>query len=59
MSSYKPFLSFQIEPALLKRRDDFRYKHGSSTRAAAIKRLLAAALGREPGAAERGVRDGW
>jgi hypothetical protein len=44
MASDKPFLSFLIEPALLKRVDDFRYKHRFPTRAAAIKWLLSAAL---------------
>lgn len=43
-SSDKPYLNFVIEPELLKRVDDFRYKHRFPTRAAAIKWLLEAAL---------------
>jgi hypothetical protein len=44
MSSDKPFLSFLVEPELLKRLDDFRFKHRFETRTAAIKWLLDAAL---------------
>ena len=43
-SSDKPYLNFVIEPALLKRVDDFRFKQHFPTRAAAIKWLLDAAL---------------
>jgi hypothetical protein len=44
MGSDKPFLHFIVEPELLKRVDDFRFKHRFLTRAAAIKWLLDAAL---------------
>lgn len=42
--SDKPYLNFIVEPELLKKVDDFRYKHRFPTRAAAIKWLLDAAL---------------
>jgi hypothetical protein len=48
MSSDKPFLSFVVEPDLLKRLDDFRFKHRFQTRAAAIKWLLTWALDQKP-----------
>ena len=48
MGSEKPFLSFVIEPDLLKRIDDFRYKQRFPTRAAAIKWLLDFALNQKP-----------
>lgn len=48
MSSEKPFLSFLVEPELLKRLDDFRFKHRFKTRAAAIKWLLDWALKQKP-----------
>ncbi len=44
MSSDKPLLNFVIEPDLLKRLDDYRFKHRFDSRAAAIKWLLEAAL---------------
>ncbi|MEX2264115.1 MAG: hypothetical protein WD696_19330 [Bryobacteraceae bacterium] len=44
MATEKPFLSFLVEPDLLKRVDDFRFKHRFDSRAAAIKWLLKAAL---------------
>ena len=44
MSSDKPFLHFVIEPGLLKRIDEFRFKHRFESRAGAIKWLLKAAL---------------
>jgi len=44
MSSDKPLLNFVIEPELLKRLDDYRFKHRFDSRAAAIKWLLDAAL---------------
>jgi len=44
MATDKPFLSFVIDPDLLRRLDDFRFKHRFQTRAAAIKWLLDAAL---------------
>ncbi len=43
-----PYLSFVIEPDLLKRIDDFRFKHRFATRAAAIKWLLDWALAQKP-----------
>ena len=46
--SSKPYLSFVIEPELLKRIDDFRYKQRFPTRAAAIKFLLEWALSQKP-----------
>jgi hypothetical protein len=48
MSSEKPLLNFVIEPELLKRIDDFRYKQRFPTRAAAIKWLLDWALSQKP-----------
>jgi hypothetical protein len=44
MGSEKPLLNFVIEPELLKRLDDYRYKHRFPSRAAAIKWLLDAAM---------------
>ena len=44
MSTDKPVLNFVIEPDLLKRVDDFRFKNRFDSRAAAIKWLLKAAL---------------
>lgn len=44
----KNFLSFLIEPALLKRVDDFRFKNRFATRAAAIKWLLTWAVDQKP-----------
>jgi hypothetical protein len=46
--SEKPYLNFIIEPGLLKRLDDFRFKNRFATRAAAIKWLLAWALDQKP-----------
>jgi hypothetical protein len=43
-ASEKPYLNFIIEPDLLKRLDDFRFKNRFASRAAAIKWLLAWAL---------------
>jgi hypothetical protein len=48
MASEKPLLNFVIEPELLKRLDDFRYKQRFPTRAAAIKWLLDWALEQKP-----------
>jgi hypothetical protein len=48
MSTEKPFLSFVIEPELLKRLDDFRFKQRFASRAAAIKWLLGWALKQSP-----------
>jgi len=47
-SSDKPYLNFIVEPDLLKRLDDFRYKNRFPTRAAAIKWLLDWALDQKP-----------
>jgi hypothetical protein len=41
-------MNFVIEPDLLKRVDDFRFKHRFPTRAAAIKWLLDWALNQKP-----------
>ena len=46
--SLKPMLTFVIEPDLLKRLDDFRFKHRFPSRAAAIKWLLIFALDQRP-----------
>jgi hypothetical protein len=48
MSTDKPLLNFVIEPDLLKRVDDFRFKQRFPTRAAAIKWLLNWALSQKP-----------
>jgi hypothetical protein len=48
MGTDKPLLNFVIEPDLLKRVDDFRYKNRFPTRAAAIKWLLGWALDQKP-----------
>jgi hypothetical protein len=48
MGSEKPLLNFVIDPELLKRVDDFRYKQRFPTRAAAIKWLLDWALDQKP-----------
>ena len=48
VGSDKPLLNFVIEPDLLKRIDDWRFKHRFATRAAAIKWLLAWALDQKP-----------
>ena len=47
-TSEKPYLNFVIEPELLKRLDDFRFKQRFATRAAAIKWLLDWALKQKP-----------
>jgi hypothetical protein len=47
-ASDKPYLNFVIEPELLKRLDDFRFRHRFATRAAAIKWLLDWALKQKP-----------
>ena len=44
----KPLLNFLIEPELLERVDDFRFKNRFQTRAAAIKWLLDWALKQKP-----------
>jgi len=46
--SDKPFLSFVVDPELIKRLDDFRFKHRFESRAAAIKWLLDWALDQKP-----------
>jgi hypothetical protein len=48
MERAKPFLHFVIEPTLLQRLDDFRFKQRFPTRAAAIKWLLDWALKQKP-----------
>jgi hypothetical protein len=48
LSTDKPILNFVIEPELLKRLDDFRFKNRFASRAAAIKWLLAWALIQKP-----------
>jgi hypothetical protein len=50
--SDKQYLNFIVEPELLKRLDDFRYKNRFPTRAAAIKWLLDWALDQKPKAGE-------
>lgn len=44
----KPILNFVIDPRLLKRIDDFRFRHRFPTRAAAVKWLLEWALKQKP-----------
>lgn len=44
MPSDKPILNFVIDPALLERLDEWRYRNRFPTRAAAIKWLLIWAL---------------
>jgi hypothetical protein len=46
--SDKPYLNFVVDPPLLKRVDDFRFKYRFPTRAAAIKWLLDWALDQKP-----------
>jgi hypothetical protein len=48
MPSKKPLLNFIVDEALLKRIDDFRFKHRFQTRAAAVKWLLDWALRQKP-----------
>jgi hypothetical protein len=47
-ASDKPYLNFVIEPELLKRLDDFRFRHRFPTRAGAIKWLIDWALKQKP-----------
>ena len=47
-ASDKPYLNFVVDPELLKRVDDFRFKHRFATRAGAIKWLLDWALRQKP-----------
>jgi hypothetical protein len=47
-ASDKPYLNFVIDPELLKRLDDFRFRQRFATRAAAIKWLLDWALKQKP-----------
>jgi len=44
----KPLLNFVIDPSLLKRIDDFRFKHRFASRAEAIRWPLAWALDQKP-----------
>ena len=48
MGSQQPFLHFVIPEDLLKRLDDFRFRHRFQSRAAAIKWLLDWALKQKP-----------
>jgi metal-responsive CopG/Arc/MetJ family transcriptional regulator len=48
MPSIKPFLSFVIEPELLKKLDDFRFNNRFQSRTEAIKWLLRFALDQKP-----------
>jgi len=48
LSTEKPVLNFVVEPDLLKRLDDFRFRNRFPSRAAAIKWLLAWALVQKP-----------
>jgi len=48
MSTDKPLLNFYVDPAFLKRVDDFRFKHRFPSRAAAIKWLLDWAMDQKP-----------
>ena len=48
MATDKPILNFVIDPELLQRVDDFRYKQRFPTRAAAVKWLLLWALKQKP-----------
>ncbi len=48
MPSNKPVVIFVIDPALLKRLDDFRYQNRFPSRAGAIKWLLDWALTQNP-----------
>lgn len=47
-ASEKPYLNFVVDPNLLKRIDDFRFKNRFATRAAAIKWLLEWSLDQKP-----------
>lgn len=40
----KPLINLIIDPTLIKRIDDFRFKHRFASRAAAMRWLMAAAL---------------
>ena len=44
----RPFLHFTVEPELIKRLDDFRFKNRFESRAACIKWLLKWALDAKP-----------
>ena len=44
MGTEKPFLHFNVDEDLLKKLDDFRFKHRFESRAAAIRWLVEAAL---------------
>ena len=48
MATDKPVMNFVIDPDLLARVDDFRFKNRFSSRAAAIKWLLEWALKQRP-----------
>ena len=48
MATDKPILNFTIEPELLRRADDFRFKQRFATRAPGVKWLLDWALSQKP-----------
>ena len=48
MSTAKPILNFSVDPALLKRLDEFWHKHRFPNRAASVKWLLDWALKQNP-----------
>lgn len=48
MASTKPFLSFVVEPNLLKRLDEYRFRNQFASRAAAIIFLIEYALSKNP-----------
>lgn len=48
MASTKPLITFLIDDELLKRLDDFRFGYRLSSRGAAIRFLLEAALDQDP-----------
>jgi len=48
MGTQKPFLRFAIEPELLKRLDEFRFRNRLATRASAINLLISWALENDP-----------
>jgi hypothetical protein len=52
MPSTKPILNFVIDPSLLKRVDDWRFKNRFVTRAEAVKWLIEWALEQKPQAAQ-------
>ncbi len=57
MANDKPFLHFVVDSELMKRLDDFRFRHRFESRAAAIKWLLNWALNQKPRPAEQAKAD--